>query len=245
MSKFGFGENFIKWIWACISEPWIAPLVNGRATDFFKASRGLRHGFPLSPILFVIQASFLSFLLNKKMQDQDINGLCIARGVKNINHALFTDDTLLLGPATLTFASKFKVVLDDFRKASGSSINKRKFHIYSWNITPKVLSDISRCLGFSKRPTSKDWLPQLEKFKSKIQAWGYSWLNTAGKSVVIKSVLISLPLFQFTGFLAPVTIIKKWKNIFRGSSRREEKKTKIRFLLSAGKPLPSLCGRVA
>jgi len=42
MSKFGFGENFIKWIQACISEPWIAPLVNGRATDFFKASRGLR-----------------------------------------------------------------------------------------------------------------------------------------------------------------------------------------------------------
>jgi len=35
------------------------------------------------------------------LQDQDINGLCIARGVKNINHALFADDTLLLGPATL------------------------------------------------------------------------------------------------------------------------------------------------
>lgn len=72
MSKFGFGENFIKWIRACISEPWIAPLVNGRATDFFKALRGLRQGCPLSPLLFVIQASVLSFLLNKKLQDQDI-----------------------------------------------------------------------------------------------------------------------------------------------------------------------------
>jgi hypothetical protein len=66
MSKFGFGENFIKWIRACISEPWIAPLVNGRATDFFKASRGLRQGCPLSPLLFVIQAYVLSFLLDKK-----------------------------------------------------------------------------------------------------------------------------------------------------------------------------------
>lgn len=111
MSKSGFGENFIKWIWACISEPWIAPLVNGRATKFFKASRGLRQWCLLSPLLFVIQASALNFLLNKKMQDQDINGLCIARGVKNINHALFADDTLLLGPAMLTSASKFKEVL--------------------------------------------------------------------------------------------------------------------------------------
>ncbi len=149
MSKFGFGENFIKWIRACILELWIAPLVNGRATDFFKASRGLRQGCPLSPLLFVIQASVLSFLLNKKLQDQDIIGFCIARGVNNINHALFADDTLLLGPATLSSASKFKVVLDDFGKATGSAVNKSKFHIYSWNITPRVLSDISRCLGFA------------------------------------------------------------------------------------------------
>lgn len=42
MDKLGFGQNFIKWIKACISEPWIAPLVNGRAADFFKATRGLR-----------------------------------------------------------------------------------------------------------------------------------------------------------------------------------------------------------
>jgi ribonuclease HI len=232
MSKFGFGENFIKWIRACISEPWIAPLVNGRATDFFKASRGLRQGCPLSPLLFVIQASVLSFLLDKKMQDQDINGLCIARGVKNINHALFADDTLLLGAASLSSAYKFKAVLDEFSEASGSVINKSKCHIYSWNTTPRLLSDISRCLGFAassswssfkylglpvtyKRPASKDWLPQLEKFKSKIQAWGYSWLNSAGKSVLIKSVLTSLPLFQFVGLLAPVTILKKMEEYIR------------------------------
>lgn len=79
LKKFGFGSKFIKWIKACISEPWIAPLVNGRATDFFKASRGLRQGCPLSPLLFVLQSSVLSFLLNKKLQDQDLMGLSIAR----------------------------------------------------------------------------------------------------------------------------------------------------------------------
>jgi len=108
MSKFGFGEKFIKWIRACISEPWIAPLVNGRATEIFKASRELRQGCPLSPQLFVIQASVVNFLLNKRMQDQDIIGLCIARGAKNINHALFADDTLLLGPAKISSASNSK-----------------------------------------------------------------------------------------------------------------------------------------
>lgn len=65
MHKFGFGQEFIRWVRACISEPWIAPLVNGRATEFFKASRALHQGFPLSPLLYVLQASALSFYLEK------------------------------------------------------------------------------------------------------------------------------------------------------------------------------------
>jgi hypothetical protein len=41
MGRFGFAPSFINWIKACISGPWIAPLVNGRATKFFQATRGL------------------------------------------------------------------------------------------------------------------------------------------------------------------------------------------------------------
>jgi hypothetical protein len=119
MHKFGFGINFINWIRACISEPWIAPLVNGRATNFFKATRGLRQGCPLSPLLFVLQASVLRFYLDKKQLDQEIMGLNIARGVKNINHALFADDSLLLGATTVLSASRFKEVLDDYCDANG------------------------------------------------------------------------------------------------------------------------------
>lgn len=47
--KLGFSQCFIKWIRACILKPWIVPLVNGRAADFFKASRRLRQGCPSHP----------------------------------------------------------------------------------------------------------------------------------------------------------------------------------------------------
>ena len=110
-----------------------------------------------------------------------------SRGIKNINHALFADDTLLLGAAYLSSAIKFKGVLNEYCKASGSVLNKGKCHIYIWNTPPGLLSSIARCLGFAassswtsfkylglpvyhKRPVSKDWLPQLEKFKTGIQA---------------------------------------------------------------------------
>eukprot|EP00253_Pinus_taeda_P017348 PITA_17348 len=226
LHKFGFGENFINWIRACILEPWIAPLVNGRVADFFKATRGLRQGCPLSPLLFVLQASILSFHLDKKMMDQEIVGLCIASGVKNINHALFVDDTLSLGAASVLIASSFKGVLDELFLISGSSLNNGKCHTYCRNTTSSMLNSISRTLGFVassnwtsfkylglpvflKRAFSRDWLPQLEKFKNKLLAWGFSWLNIASKSVLIKNVLNSLPLFQFYVLLAPSGILKK------------------------------------
>ena len=258
MCKFGFGANFIKWVRACISEPWIAPLVNGRATKFFKASRGLRQGCPLSPLLFVIQASVFSFLLEKKMQDQEINGLCIARGVKKLNHALFVDDTLLLGSATLSSASKFKAALDVSIKASGSALNKNKCHIYSWNTSPRTLYAISTCLDFVassswtsfkylglpiclKRLSVNDWQPQLENFKSRIQSWGFRWLNAAGKSVVVKSVLSNLPIFHFTGLLAPATILSKMDEFMRSffwkGGKQNERKIPLISWETIGKPL--------
>lgn len=76
------------------------------------------------------------------MMDQEIVGLCIERGVKNINHAL--DDTLLLGVAFVLMASRFKGVLDEFCMVSGSSLNYGKCHIYCWNTTPSLLNSISR-----------------------------------------------------------------------------------------------------
>lgn len=194
------------------------------------------------------------------MQDQDLMGLRIARGVKNINHALFANDTLLLGAASLSSTSKFKAALDEFSMAFGSVVNKNKSHIYSWNTPPRLLSAISRCLGYAasaswtsfkylslpvvhKRISRKDWLPQLEKFQAKIQAWGFTWLNYAGKSIPIKSVLISLPIFQFAGMLALSIILKKmdehiWRFFWKCGKQNEKK-----FPSSVGKLLLSLCGR--
>jgi hypothetical protein len=130
LKKFGFGMGFLNWIRACIVDPWITPLVNGRATGFFKASRGLRQGCPLSLLLFVLHVYVLSFYLDQKLVDQEILGLNIARGVKNVNHTIFTDDTLLLGAASARSALRFKEVLDDYSEASSSCLNKGKCKVF-------------------------------------------------------------------------------------------------------------------
>ena len=150
----------------------------------------------------------------------------MVQNVKEINHAQFADDTLLLGGASIISANSFKKELDIYKEASGSKINYSKSTIYGWNCSAKNLADIARLLEmkicqdwdsfkylgipiFRSIPKVTHWMPLLDKLKLRIQAWGASWLNTAGKIILIKSVLTSMPLFQHSILLAPKTFLSK------------------------------------
>ena len=49
MGKMGFGEKWIGWTKWCLSTTSFSILMNGTPVGFFKSSRGLRQGDPLSP----------------------------------------------------------------------------------------------------------------------------------------------------------------------------------------------------
>jgi len=151
MQRFGFDHSFVNWTQACIGKAWIALLVNGRATGFFQASQGLRKGCPLSPLLYSIQAPMLSFQLDQSQQIQELMGLCIARGVRDINHAQFVDDTILLGSASNHSAKKLKSELDRYQAILASKINYRKSQIYGWNCTLREMTDITQILGIMRK----------------------------------------------------------------------------------------------
>jgi hypothetical protein len=159
-------------------------------------------------------------------------GIKIARGVKDINHAQFADDTLLLGWASTIIARKFKQQLDLYKEASGSQINHRKSQIFGWNCKPREMVEISRILEmegetqwesvkylgvpiFKSKPKYSHWSPVIDKIKTIIQAWGASWLNLAGKLVFLKSVLASIPIYQSSILLAPSGCIRQIESLLR------------------------------
>lgn len=92
LSSFGFDQDFINLIKACLAKIWIAPMINGRPANFFGATRGLRQGCPLSPFLYILMENSLSRNLTMETQKGSIPGIRIDKGIEPVNHSLFADD---------------------------------------------------------------------------------------------------------------------------------------------------------
>ena len=64
-------------------------------------------------------------------------------------------------------------------------------------------------------PKASHWSPIIDKFKNRIQNWGSNWLNLAGKAVLLKSVLMSIPIYQNSILLAPLSVIGNLEKLIR------------------------------
>ena len=69
-------------------------------------------------------AEVLSRKLSAEITVDIIPGIRAPRGAEPINHALFTDDSLLLGGASLNITCVFNGILQKFCSISGALINK-------------------------------------------------------------------------------------------------------------------------
>ena len=92
------GSKWIGWIQWCISTTSFSVIINGSPVGFFKSSRGLRQGDPLSPYLFVLGMEVFSILIDKATRGGYLVGYNFRNSfgdVTNIYHLLFANDTLV------------------------------------------------------------------------------------------------------------------------------------------------------
>ena len=131
-----------------------------------------------------------------------ILGITSVVGIKAINHALFADDTLLLGGASLNLARAFFGIMNQFCIVSGALINKSKSVVYGWNVDHSKIGNFFQILGFEGYASWDKvkylglpitlgqnnpylWLEVISKIKAKIVSWGGHWLTIAGKLILI------------------------------------------------------------
>ena len=93
----------------------------------------------MSPFLYILMVESLS---RKLISDKDsgyILSIRIARGVDPFNHALFADDSLLLGGTSMNISWDFQDTLTKYCQSFGALINKDKSVVYGWNVEPSVI----------------------------------------------------------------------------------------------------------
>lgn len=126
-----------------------------------------------------------------------------------------------------------KRILQCFQIVSGLKINFGKSSLYGWNETElETWAGLMGCklgelpiqyLGASIgiNPRRKVfWKPLLEKFDTKLATWKHNSLNQAGRRILVKACLNSLPTYWFQLYRVPKSIInqidRKWRNFFWG-----------------------------
>ena len=64
----GFGDTRLSWIKSIFRSEILAVLLNGVPGKTFYYKRGVRQGDPLSPMLFVLVADLLQYLINNALE---------------------------------------------------------------------------------------------------------------------------------------------------------------------------------
>lgn len=204
---FGFSSEFIKLIKACIGEPWIAPLVNGRPKKYFKASRGISQGCPLCPFLYILMADAVSQKLSEEKLNGTFSSIRAINGTNPINHALFTNDSILMGGTSIKIARAFNGAIQSFCRVSRAMVNKRKSSVYGWAVDQQTILRIAQALGFTGYVSwekfkylglpltlgiikAPHWIKIISKIKAKMNAWGGQWLTTAEKLTLVELRLL-------------------------------------------------------
>ncbi|KAE8675999.1 Myosin-15 [Hibiscus syriacus] len=191
MEKMGFGSTWISWIRKCVSTASISVLVNGAPTKEFSMAKGLRQGCSLSPLLFNLVGELLNLLILRVVSEGLFSGLTVGKeeGSFKLTHLQFADDLIIFCGASKTQIMNVKRVLRVFEVMSGLQLNLKKSILFGINIS------------------------QEENFHTKLAGWKVATLSLAGRLVLIKSVLSSLPTYFLSMFKIPASILMALNSI--------------------------------
>ena len=229
--KMGFQESWVVLVMECITTVTYSILVNGEPKGLITPSRGLRQGDPFSPYLFLFCAEGLNAIFQKAAENSEIQGFSIYINGPKLTHLFFADDCLLFCRSTLEECEKIQELLACYEEASGQMVNKDKTTLFfSKNTDVHVQEVIKNSLGvpaiqhyekylslpsFIRRNKKACFTQIKERIWAKMQGWKEKLLSQAGKEIMIKAVVQSIPTYSISVFKLPMGLCKDIEAMIR------------------------------
>ena len=149
LKKFNFGEQFIRWIEVLYCTPKICIKNNGHLSSYFNIQCGIRQGWPVSALLFIL---IIEILTHQLQNNESLHGVSVKTNNILTKYKCFyyADDVNLF-----LQVDKALKIIDDFSKRAGPKLNISKTEgILLSNLKNKAVSTTikwtqnpSRCLG--------------------------------------------------------------------------------------------------
>ncbi|XP_050221486.2 uncharacterized protein LOC126671737 [Mercurialis annua] len=194
MRCMNFSAKWIEWISCGLSTTTTAVLVNGSPVDPIPLKRGRSLG------------SLRGFL----SEDHDPSSLL-----------QFADDTILYLPYDIEQLRNLTRFIHCFELISRLTINYHKSFIMGINVPEAGLLIAAQVVGCkidffpvkylglplsNRKLYARSWNSVVERFKSRMALWKGSLLSPAGRLVLIKSVLFSIPVYFMSLFRMPGSV---------------------------------------
>lgn len=201
-------QLYISWLRACICNTNFTVGYNGSVHGYFKGTRGLRQGDPLSPYLFVIAMNFLSLMLNRAAQEMKFKYHLNCQSSK-LTHLCFADDLLIFIDGSLSSVQAVLQVLREFEERSGLEVSVQKSSFFASGLSTSGTDQIQASTGMpmgslpvrylgvplcTKKLSLLNCEVLLQQIKSKMSSWISKALSFAGRLLLIKTVTHALLL---------------------------------------------------
>ena len=235
LQKFNFGDSLRKWIKIFYTDIESAALNNGFATDWFKPSRGVRQGCPLSPFLFILTAEVLS---NKIRQNPTVKGIRLFGSEVKLSQ--FADDTNLFC-GDLASVEQALDIVNVFGKFSGLMLNVEKtkaIWLGKWSknktkpLGMKWVNSPTKFLGIfasydEKGNNQMNFNLKVQKLQTNLDMWNSRGLTLYGKVLIIKSLGLSNLIYSISNTNVPKEIVSTVKDkMFRFLWKNKKDKIK-------------------
>ena len=230
LRKFGFSEKFCDWIKAILHSATISININGTQQGYFKCSKGVRQGDPLSPIVLCIAEDVLSRSLSKLVEQGKLEQMSGTRKYKVPSHALYADDIMVFCKGKRSCMEALVYLFTKYAQESGQMVNPNKSTVFAGSISATRMSQLIKIFGFKHgtlpftylgvpifkgKPKVRHLQPIVNKIRAKLSAWKASLLSIAGRVQLVKSVIQSMLTHSITVYNWPTSLLKDLEKSIR------------------------------
>jgi hypothetical protein len=190
--------------------------------------RGVRHGDPLSPFLFILAMDPLQRMIERAAHE-GLLGQVLPNGAK-FRCSLYADDAGVFVRADKLDLKVLKRILEAFEWCSVIKINFEKTEIFPIHYPESLWSNLMEVFPgkYSNFPGKYlglplhfrnikriEFQPLIEKINKRLAGWKGRLLSKAGRETLVKSVLTTRPIYLLTVSPAQKWLLKRIDKIRR------------------------------